>query len=93
MAQAIFPRAQVWGDVAAGRSDAAYARRFFAMHADRGSVIGSPGTDFLMAGGGIYDSWPASPEEPVHPRPGLERRDAPDRRRARRRDAAPERDA
>ena len=64
MTQTIFPRAQVWGDVAAvGRSDAAYARRFFARHADRGSVIGSPGTDFLMAGGRLYDSWPASPDE------------------------------
>ena len=31
--------------------------------------------------------------ERVHPRPGLERRDAPDRRQARRGDAAPERDA
>ena len=64
MTQAIFPRAQVWGDVAAvGRADAAHARRFFAVHADRGSVIGSPGTDFLMAGGRLYDSWPASPDE------------------------------
>jgi pimeloyl-ACP methyl ester carboxylesterase len=64
MSQAIFPRAQVWGDVAAvGRSDAAYARRFFATHADRGSVIGSPGTDFIWAGGRLLDSWPASPDE------------------------------
>jgi pimeloyl-ACP methyl ester carboxylesterase len=64
MTQAIFPRAQVWGDVAAvGRADAAHARRFFASRADRGSVIGSPGTDFLMAGGRLYDSWPASPDE------------------------------
>ena len=95
MTQAIFPRVQVWGDVAAvARADAAHARRFFATHADRGSVIGSPGTDFLTAGGRLFDSWPASPDENrVHPRPGLERRDAPDRRQARRRDAAPERDA
>src|SRR5262245_44151958 len=64
MAQAIFPRSQVWGDVAAvARADAVHARRFFATHADRGSVIGSPGTDFLTAGGRIYDSWPASPDE------------------------------
>jgi hypothetical protein len=64
MTQAIFPGIQVWGDVAAvGRADAAHARRFFATHADRGSVIGSPGTDFLMAGGRLYDSWPASPDE------------------------------
>jgi pimeloyl-ACP methyl ester carboxylesterase len=64
MAQLAFPRAQVWGDVAAiGRDDAAYARRFFARHADRGSVIGSPGTDLIWAGGRLLDSWPASPDE------------------------------
>jgi pimeloyl-ACP methyl ester carboxylesterase len=64
MAQAIFPRAQVWGDVAAvARSDAAHAPRFFASHANRGSVIGSPGTDFLTAGARLFDSWPASPDE------------------------------
>jgi hypothetical protein len=64
MTQAIFPRVQVWGDVAAvGRSDAAYARRFFAADADRGSVIGSPGTDFITAGGRLFDSWPSSSDE------------------------------
>ena len=69
MTQAIFPRAQVWGDVAAvGRADAAHARRFFAAQADRGSVIGSPGTDFITAGGGLFDSWPASPDENLYTR-------------------------
>jgi pimeloyl-ACP methyl ester carboxylesterase len=64
MTQVIFPRVQVWGDVAAvGRSDAAYARRFFATHANRGSVIGSPGTDFISAGGRLFDAWPGSPDE------------------------------
>jgi pimeloyl-ACP methyl ester carboxylesterase len=64
MTRAIFPRVQVWGDVAAvARSDAAYARRYLANRADRGSVIGSPGTDFISAGGRIFDSWPASPDE------------------------------
>jgi pimeloyl-ACP methyl ester carboxylesterase len=64
MTQTIFPRAQVWGDVAAvARSDAAYARRFVAGRGGRGSVIGTPGTDFLMAGGGLFDSWPANTEE------------------------------
>ena len=69
MTQAIFPRAQVWGDVAAfARADAAHARRFFATHADRGSVIGSPGTDFITAGGRLFDSWPASPDENLYTR-------------------------
>jgi pimeloyl-ACP methyl ester carboxylesterase len=64
MAQLLFPRIQVWGDVAAvARSDAAYARRFFAAHADRGSIIGSPGTDLIWAGGRLLDAWPASPDE------------------------------
>ena len=69
MARAIFPRVQVWGDVAAvGRADAAHARRFFANHDGRGSVIGSPGTDFYMAGGRMYDAWPASPDEKLYTR-------------------------
>ena len=64
MGQLAFPTAQVWGDVAAvGRTDAAYAQRFFATHADRGSVIGAPGTDFVWAGGKLLGSWPASPDE------------------------------
>ena len=64
MTQVIFPRVQVWGDVAAvGRSDAAYARRFFATRANRGSVIGSPGTDFISVGGRLFDAWPGSPDE------------------------------
>ena len=59
-----FPRAQVWGDVASiGRSDAAYAKRFFASGADHGSVIGSPGTDLVWAGGRLLDAWPANPDE------------------------------
>jgi len=64
LGQLLFPRIQVWGDVAAvARSDAAYARRFFASHADRGSIIGSPGTGLIWAGGQLLDAWPASPDE------------------------------
>jgi pimeloyl-ACP methyl ester carboxylesterase len=64
MAQLAFPRAQVWGDVAAiGRTDAAYGRRFFASRADHGSVIGSPGTELIWAGGRLLDAWPANPDE------------------------------
>jgi pimeloyl-ACP methyl ester carboxylesterase len=64
MAQLLFPRGQVWGDVAAvGRSDAAYARSFFATHANKGSVIGSPGTDLIWIDGRLLDAWPASPDE------------------------------
>jgi pimeloyl-ACP methyl ester carboxylesterase len=64
MGQLVFPKAQVWGDVAAvGRSDAAYAQHFFATRADRGSAIGAPGTGFVWAGGKMLDSWPANPDE------------------------------
>src|SRR5205085_11372753 len=64
MSQLAFPKAQVWGEVAAtGRADAAYARRFFAAHADRGSVIGSPGTELIWAGGRLLDAWPATPDD------------------------------
>jgi pimeloyl-ACP methyl ester carboxylesterase len=69
MAQAIFPKVMVWGEVAATvRADAVQARRFFAPHADRGSVIGSPGTGFLTGGGRIFDSWPASSDENLYTR-------------------------
>src|SRR2546423_6532209 len=62
MAQIAFPRAQVWGDVAAiGRNDAAYARRFFAGGADRGSGTRNPGTELIWAGGRLPGSWPANP--------------------------------
>ena len=65
MAQLVFPHAQfVWGDVAAiGRSDATYAKRFFASGANRGSLIGSPGNDLIWAGGRLLDAWPANPDE------------------------------
>jgi pimeloyl-ACP methyl ester carboxylesterase len=63
-AQLTFPRAQVWGDVASiARADAASAKRFFAAKAGRGSVIGSPGTDLVWAGGRLVDAWPANPDE------------------------------
>ena len=64
MAQLLFPRAQVWGEAAAtARTDASYARRFFAANADRGSVIGSPGADLIWDRGRLADAWPATPDE------------------------------
>jgi pimeloyl-ACP methyl ester carboxylesterase len=64
MADMAFPSAQVWGDAAAvARTDAAAARRFYARHENRGSVLGSPGTDLIWAGGKLLDAWPASPDE------------------------------
>ena len=58
------PHGQVWGDVASvARIDAAYGRRLFASGADRGSVIGNPGTEFLWSGGRLLNAWPANPDE------------------------------
>jgi pimeloyl-ACP methyl ester carboxylesterase len=69
MAQLVFPRVQVWGDVAAvARTDSAYARRFFAAHADRGSVLGSPGANFIWAHGGVLAAWPKSSDEDEYTR-------------------------
>jgi pimeloyl-ACP methyl ester carboxylesterase len=67
MAQVAFPSEQLWGDVAAvARTDAAYARPFFATGADQGSVFGSPGTDLIWAGGRLLDAWPANPDENMY---------------------------
>ena len=64
LADMAFPTAEVWGDAAAvARTDAAAARLFFARHEDRGSVLGSPGTDLIWVGGKLLDAWPASPDE------------------------------
>jgi pimeloyl-ACP methyl ester carboxylesterase len=64
LAQMVFPSEQLWGDVAAaGRTDAARARRVYATGADSESIIGRPGTDLIWAGGGLVDVWPANPDE------------------------------
>jgi pimeloyl-ACP methyl ester carboxylesterase len=64
MAQLVFPEVQVKGDAAAvARTDASYARRYFAGPRGRGSILGAPGTDFLWAGGRLLDAWPANPDE------------------------------
>ena len=94
-AGAALPHGQVWGDVASvARIDAAYGKRLFASGADRGSVIGNPGTEFLWSGGRLLNAWPAnSRREGIQQRPQLERPDAADQRPARLRRAARERDS
>ena len=63
-AQLLFPRGQVWGDVAAvGRTDAGYARRLYASGANEGPPLGSPLGDVIWAGGRLLDAWPANPDE------------------------------
>src|ERR1700729_857983 len=64
LAQLTFPSSFVWGDLAAiGRSDATYAKHFYASGANRGSLIGSPGNDLIWAGGHLLNAWPANPDE------------------------------
>ena len=64
MAQLTFPSSFVWGDLAAiGRSDATYAKHFYASGANRGSLISAAGNDLIWAGGRVLDAWPANPDE------------------------------
>src|SRR5580704_17560376 len=64
LAQLTFPSSFVWGDLAAiGRSDATYAKHFYASGANRGSLISAAGNDLLWAGGLLVDAWPANPDE------------------------------
>ena len=65
LSQLVFPDVQVKGDAAAvARTDARYARRFFASERRRRSLLGgSPGSDFIWAGGKLLDGWPANPDE------------------------------
>jgi pimeloyl-ACP methyl ester carboxylesterase len=61
-----FPESFVWGQVAAaGHADALAAKRYFASdEGQRESVLGgSPGTEFVWAGGRLADAWPATAEE------------------------------
>jgi pimeloyl-ACP methyl ester carboxylesterase len=64
MARLTFPSSFVWGDLAAiGRSDATYAKHFYASGANRGSLISAAGNDLLWAGGLLLNAWPANPDE------------------------------
>jgi uncharacterized membrane protein YdfJ with MMPL/SSD domain/pimeloyl-ACP methyl ester carboxylesterase len=62
-----FPKAFVWGEMAAViRPDAAAANAYYSSgRADRRSILGQgqPGTDFNSGGGRLVDSWPATPGE------------------------------
>jgi hypothetical protein len=64
MARLTFPSSFVWGDLAAiGRSDATYAKHFYASGANRGSPISAAGNDLIWAGGLLLNAWPANPDE------------------------------
>ncbi len=64
MAQITFPHSFAWGDLAAiGRSDATYAKHFYASGANRGSLISAAGNNLIWDGGRLLDAWPANPDE------------------------------
>ena len=64
MAQIAFPHAFAWGDLAAiGRSDATYAKHFYASGANSGSLISAAGNDLIWDGGRVLNAWPANPDE------------------------------
>ncbi len=65
MARMAFPESFVWGELAAmARGDTLAAKRYFARGPQRkDSILGNPGTEFLYAGGGLIDAWPATPDE------------------------------
>jgi pimeloyl-ACP methyl ester carboxylesterase len=68
-AQLFFPRAQVWGEVAAtGRVDANFAHPHFSEPRDPSSIMGDPGTRLIWAGGQLADAWPAAPDEDQYDR-------------------------
>jgi pimeloyl-ACP methyl ester carboxylesterase len=69
MADVVFPRTFVWGDVAAaGRADVGAARRHFAGDSGRGTVLGDAGNTFIWGGGRLADAWPATPDDDAYAR-------------------------
>ena len=90
LAQLTFPSSFVWGDLAAiGRSDATYAKHFYASGANRGSLISAAGNDLFVGRRPPRQRLAGEPgRERVHPRAKLERSDVADRRQPRLRNAA-----
>ena len=65
MSRVAFPESFVWGELAAiARADTLAAKRYFASGPHRSdSILGNPGTEFIYGGGGLVNSWPATPGE------------------------------
>ena len=69
MANLAFPRAEVWGDVAAAsRADVTAARRHFAAAGGTASTLRDAGSDFLWAGGRLIDGWPSNASDDQYSR-------------------------
>jgi uncharacterized membrane protein YdfJ with MMPL/SSD domain/pimeloyl-ACP methyl ester carboxylesterase len=65
LAKMAFPESFVWGEVAAvSRLDTLAAKRYFASGPRRAdSILGNAGTEFVYAGGGLVNAWPAASDE------------------------------
>ena len=65
VAKMAFPESFVWGELAAvSRADTLAAKRYFGRGPHRSdSILGNAGTEFVFAGGGLVDAWPAAPDE------------------------------
>ncbi|MFY1637084.1 alpha/beta fold hydrolase [Solwaraspora sp. WMMB335] len=63
LADLALPDSFVWGEFAAsGVIDAEAIRNFYAAGGDRHSILGNAPVEFLWAGGGLTQAWPASPD-------------------------------
>jgi hypothetical protein len=59
LSELAFPQSFIWGEMAARASaDDWAAERYFSSR-DRGTILGSPGTEFIWGGGQLADAWPA----------------------------------
>jgi pimeloyl-ACP methyl ester carboxylesterase len=68
-ANLFFPRAQVWGDLAAvGRADTNFAGLHFSKAENPGSILGDPGSAFIWAGGGLAGAFPPAPDQDEYDR-------------------------
>ena len=65
MARMAFPESFTWGELfAIARADTLAAKSYFAKGPHRkDSILGNPGTEFVYAGGGLVNAWPATPDE------------------------------
>ena len=63
-ASLFFPRAQVWGEVAAvARADTNFAGPHFSEARDRDSILGDPGSRFIWSGGRLAGAFPPAPDQ------------------------------
>ena len=69
LAQLVFPRVQVWGEVAAvARADSNFAGEHFPEPEGADAILGNPGTKFIWAGGGLAGGFPAAPDQDEYDR-------------------------